>query len=266
MELDYRSTLKNHFDERVKKNSQYSLRSYARDLGIAAPRLSEILNFKKGLSEKAGMEIASRLGINKFETEIFISSIMKQHSRSPSKRKLAEQKLREIGQFNKENQIELENYKLIADWYHFTILELLTLVDVNTKEDIARRLNLPTVTVENALLRLIDLGLLKKYKNFYIPIEENSFTGNDIPSQAIKMHHEQILDKASSALFEQDVEKREFGSTIIAFNSKNINDVKKLIRDFRQNLAKLIDADVHDEKDSVYVLGTQFFRLDKEIK
>ena len=49
------------FSKRKLRNETYSLRAFARDLGVSASRLSEILSGKLGISEKTAETIASKL-------------------------------------------------------------------------------------------------------------------------------------------------------------------------------------------------------------
>ncbi len=62
--LDYRILLNEDFIIRSTSNKNYSLRSYARDLGLSAGFLSEILRGKKDLSIQNAGNIFIRLGFN----------------------------------------------------------------------------------------------------------------------------------------------------------------------------------------------------------
>ena len=55
--------LRNEFNFRKEKNQQYSLRSFAKDLGISPALVSLVLNKKKELSPKVLSAIRSRLEI-----------------------------------------------------------------------------------------------------------------------------------------------------------------------------------------------------------
>ena len=54
----YHDLINEEFEKRKQINSAYSLRAFARDLGISAPRLSQILNKKQGLSLNAAQNLA----------------------------------------------------------------------------------------------------------------------------------------------------------------------------------------------------------------
>lgn len=58
-------TLKSEFDSRRKRNQSYSLRAFARDIGISASTLSRIMNSKYILNAKLIYQILDRLQITK---------------------------------------------------------------------------------------------------------------------------------------------------------------------------------------------------------
>ena len=116
---------------------------------------------------------------------------------------------------------------------------------------------------KQAIERLKRLNLVDiKEDGEIIACTETSYTTSDIPSDAIKLHHEEHLKLAQKAIYEQDIKHREIGSTTIAINKEHVQEFKELIRDFRKKISAL--ADNSKNKDSVYLLGTQLFRLDKE--
>ncbi len=57
-----RSFLRLEFERRLKRNPRYSLRAFARQIGLQPARLSYVLSGKHGLSRDAAALIASRLG------------------------------------------------------------------------------------------------------------------------------------------------------------------------------------------------------------
>ncbi|HXH75222.1 MAG TPA: hypothetical protein VNJ08_09675 [Bacteriovoracaceae bacterium] len=68
---DYQAVMLNELSYRKSSNPAYSLRSFARDLGLSPSRLSEILTRKGDLSpEKAG-PVAIMLGLRNKEVNLF---------------------------------------------------------------------------------------------------------------------------------------------------------------------------------------------------
>lgn len=264
MNYDYRRILKSELEERILRNSSYSLRSFAKDLGVQAPKLSEVLNYKKGISESVAEKVCDKLTLNKSEKKKFILSVLSQHSRSPAKKERAQFDLLNELRSEEKNYLKEDQFKLISSWYHYAILELLCTKEIfKSENEISRRLGLSAFQVKTAIERLINLGLviINKDQSFKVT-SETSFTSKDVPSKALKSHHESHLDLAKKALYEQEVNQREISSTTLAFKQEKIQEVKTMMRDFRKKIAAM--ADNTSDNDSVYLLSTLFFRLDKE--
>jgi plasmid maintenance system antidote protein VapI len=85
--------LQEAFERRIAKNSRYSLRAFARSLGISPSRLCEILKGKQGLSVAWAEKIATRLKFEKEKKRQFCDLVEAEHSRSEARRRLAKQRL-----------------------------------------------------------------------------------------------------------------------------------------------------------------------------
>lgn len=79
--IEYREILSREFQKRRERNANYSLRSFARDLDLAPSRLSEILNYKQGLSQEKAKEVCQALPISNYEKEVFLLSVQASHAR-----------------------------------------------------------------------------------------------------------------------------------------------------------------------------------------
>ena len=73
----YRTTLLDELTRRKNKNPSYSLRAYARDLGISSTSLSDVLSAKRNLSRKNALKVAEKLGYTSVQTESLLSQIRK---------------------------------------------------------------------------------------------------------------------------------------------------------------------------------------------
>ena len=263
--FNYIDILNNELEQRSAKNASYSLRAFARDLNMNASRLSEILNRKKGISEKAAKEVAENLNLNDKEKEFFILSATSQHSRSS--------KIKEEATLNLKNQLKikahdvsLEEFERAQNWYHFAILELIELKDCDhTVKWFAQKLKLKTVVVQGAVDRLLSLGWLSLKDGKFVARDNESQSSYDVPSNAIKKYHEEILNKAGQSLFTDDVKEREFLNMTLAFSQDQVDEAKEAIRKFQKEFAEKFYVP-EKEKDSVYQLSVQLFRLDTKLQ
>ena len=92
--VDYREIIKAEFLRRRAKDPFYSLRSFAKDLGLFPSHLSDVLKSKRGLSKNNAFDIASALGLKTFAAQKFRFMVSAQSGRSKIERTLAKQGLK----------------------------------------------------------------------------------------------------------------------------------------------------------------------------
>src|SRR5262245_45771235 len=79
----YPSYLRAVLAERRGTNRSYSLRAFARDLGVNASQLSNVLKGRKGLSLPAATKVARRLGLDERASQYLQIMVLAQQSRTP---------------------------------------------------------------------------------------------------------------------------------------------------------------------------------------
>lgn len=259
---DYREFLKDSLEQRSQKNPKYSLRAFARDLDLAPQILSAVFNNKKGISVEVASKIATRLGLNEQESNYFCDLVDLTHARSVGARKIAALRLARYKQELKFQNLKMDAFRLISDWYHYAILEL-TFVQ-GFKSDtawIAKRLKISQHEAQQAVERLLRTGLLIEEKGQYTKAETHHTTTHDVPSEAIRNFNRQILQKATDALTFQDVSERDLTTMTMAIDVKKIPEAKKRIRAFRHELTEFLET---GERKEVYCLSLQLFRLSEK--
>lgn len=263
--IEYHQVLLNELAKRKQLNSSYSLRAFARDLGLAAPTLSDILKGKKGLSQKSAERIADQLKLKEYPKSIFVQSVMAKHGRSMHLRNLAQEQLNFLLAQNRYHEIDLDKFKIIADWYYFAILEFFeTNNPKKTIKDIATRFNLDLSTTETALNTLQTLGLIEYQDSNWKKTYKDLSTPTDIPSTYIRQNHLQIMKKAEESLLRDSVEERDFSNITLALSSEQIAYAKAEIQKFRRKLTNKLN-EASKSKDRVYNLTVQLFPIDIKI-
>lgn len=242
MSKNLKETLLAELDKRRSRNSLYSLRAFARDLGLGLGSLSEVLSGKRDLSKKNLMKVLQSLDLDPEQRAALTSSDQNPKTQTPA----------ELHQLLLEDE-----FKLIADWYYLAILNLAKLK--TNKADpawISERLALEPYLAIEALERLQRLGLLKIERNKLIRTAKPLTTSSDLPSTAIRKHHSQNLILAEKAIHNVPVELREFGSVTMSVNLKNLPKVKELLLKTRKKAALLLEEGTTNE---VYTLSFQLF-------
>jgi len=238
--------LKHEFSERCRRNPQYSLRAFARSLKIHSSTLSAILNNKRKITPKSAQKLLDELEVDAVEKKkIFLSLIEGQQDQGKPQYHI----------------LDDETLSIICDWEHFAVLSLLELEEKNKNPGwIANRLNIPLGIVLETLSRLERAELAKLENGNWIATGKNCATKTDIPNSSIRKVHRQYIEKALYSLDQHSVDERDITGITMAINSKKLPMAKKMIADFRRELAAVLEC---DPKDEVYRLNLQLFPLKK---
>lgn len=255
--------LHSEFKKRSQKNSNYSLSAFARDIGLSASRLSQILNKKLGLSTKSAEQIVKKLKLSDADATKFMNSVDLLHSRKALQRERAKFNILKTQADKKYQKINLDYFEIIADWTHYALLEFLEFVPLKSNysniTDYVARTNLKADKLIESIDRLLRVGLVHVDGDYIKPKHSFTATPTDIPSEALKKHHEQILNQAKIALKEKDVATRDITSTVVSIDKSSIELAKTRIKKFRRSLVKELNES--PTKDAVYCLSIQFFDL-----
>ncbi|MBO9665773.1 MAG: TIGR02147 family protein [Bdellovibrio sp.] len=244
--------------KRQRKNPSYSLRAFARDLGVSASRLSEVLNSKVGLSDSRAAAIADRLQLPEDDKAFFIDLVQSEHARSPITKKMALSRVK--ARLLDKNTILDKHFSLISDWHNLAVLELLEMQGIeHTYEGIARQLGITLSEAQLTIDRLKHVGLVKEDHGQWKVSETESTTSVDVPSDAIQSFHAQMLNRAIRALKKDPVERRDFSSVVFTLNSTQLEYAKSRISEFRRILSRELSE--MDGKDKLYSLSIQLFEL-----
>lgn len=259
----YRVLLSEKLEERCARNSRYSLRSFARDLGISPARLSDVLRGRYGLSIESAKVIADKMGLNESEISHFCDLVASEHSRSQKKRLAAKERIEK--QIPDHQRLSMDAFQIVSDWYHFAILELTQVKGFKSSTKwIASRLELDEQKVITAIERMKRLNLIQKVGRTLKPVEDFTTSPDGVSSAAIKKFHGQVLEKAANAIHAQSIDERDFSSVMMAIDPKDIPEAKKEIKAFRRNLSARFAKGKN--KTSVYCLSVQLFNLSEDKK
>lgn len=257
------------FRERQKKNSRFSLRAWARQVGYENPSfLSDVLKKERKLNLELANKLADNLSLKGKARRYFELAVLYQGSRNDTEKKMYGRLLRTARPKTAKvpDSLSLEFFSMASEWYHWAILHFLDLENVSANElTIQERFGLDRNTAKRAVERLIRLGFITQTPEGQLRRNENKSQRfePEIPVAALRACHAQFIDKAKEALAEQSREERDVRGVTLSFQSKNIDKAREIIRDAQLRLTELAEACAADE---VYQFNTQFFRLTSKKK
>ncbi|MBS1959573.1 MAG: TIGR02147 family protein [Bdellovibrionales bacterium] len=228
----YRNFLRSKLVEKQTKNPGYSLRAFARQLGVEAGFLSYVLNGKRDISERMVSQFSEKLQLDEEESQIFELLVRKEKTVSKNLRERLESQLKKsLSSDSNRRDLSLDHFKMISEWYHFAILSLIDLQEFTwTEQNVAESLGVPLETVRLALERLKMLELIEvtssgrpRRTDACVHVEGTS------PNEALRRYHETLLTKNIIALSDVGPQERVTRTQNFAFSSEQLPEVRKSI-------------------------------------
>jgi uncharacterized protein (TIGR02147 family) len=261
---DYRGILQQQLLKRLARNPQYSLRAFARDLDLSPGFLSALLGHRKGLSETRAASIAQKLSLSENEQKLFSLLVRLETTEVPDEEARIQSQIDEIHAanvvLNEREDVQLEYFKVIGEWYHLAIRELVEFKGFTGPEWIAERLSLRVETVVDALERLSRVGILIKTETGWKRGTPHVVVPAT-PSECIRSFHRSYLESAIEAIETQPVNSRILYTTVVPLATDLIPKVQEKMERFGN---EVIGTTENSEKQQLYCLSMAFFRVDKD--
>jgi hypothetical protein len=246
---DYRRYLQEELERRMQINRLYSMRAFAKHLGVESSWLSKLLRGDRRITTGFIQRTGMRLGLDLSEIRQFM-----EESRLHSGPILPPRHF---------NQIENDSFEFISDWHHFAILELMKTAGFKQEKDwISQRLKMAPDEVDDAIRRLISIGVITVDSSGQWVDSSGGFTTHNLSpystSTGRRKLQAQLLKKSQKCLEDLPIEKRDHSSMMMACSAARIDGAKKLIDEFRYKLSAYLET---GEKDTVFALQVSMFPL-----
>jgi uncharacterized protein (TIGR02147 family) len=224
------------------RNPNYSLRALAAKAGLSPAALSEILNGKRRVTADRAQKILNKLGAAPEKSQVILQSITR------------------AGGVRSYHQLSIDQFYLVADWYHFAILSLAETEDFSDDPAwISSRLNVSVLLVEKALERLERLGALTRNRKGHLGASGVQLsTPDDIAHRGLKQQHSEALELSRHSLENHNVDKRDFLGVTMTLDPAEIPLAKKLLREFVGRFSHRLEL---GRKKEVYRLNLQLIPL-----
>lgn len=258
---DWASFLRARLNERKTANPKYSLRAFAKAIGVSPGFLSNIMQSKRQLSPDIAHQIAKRMKCTVREIEYLGVLAQSEIANTPELRTQLQGKLKELRRTHEPQIIDSENFVMIKDWYHIPILEMTYLDDFEfTPKNVAQRLGIPAIQAEVAIDRLIRMGLLQRLKDgTLVKTDAHCVFRTNRRNEAFAAFHRQMMTLGIDAIENSPLDERVVMSQTFCIAEDQLEEAKTLTRDYIQKMAGLFENTV--TKQNTYQLNVQFFNL-----
>ncbi len=265
--MTYRQAIQTVFDHRMRLNPQYSLRAFARDLGLSPGFLSQVLKEQRGLTAKKATEVFNRLGLAANEKKLYLLEVQKGQHRSVAKKAIVQKKIDSAIQQNNAHTLAQEEFQKITHWYALALLQLLRVKDSPRKNKskwciwAAKKLNIQVSLVRSTLETMIEMKLIREEKGMLNAVHDTVWTTHQAPSTAIRIFHKQMISKAQTAIEMQSIEERFLQSLQFPVLKSDLPQIQKEIVKFRNQMLRKYGRTATGDADTVYGLNMQLFKL-----
>jgi uncharacterized protein (TIGR02147 family) len=261
--LEYRSYLKDTFDERKASNPFFSYRVLSESLGLDTSNLFRILHQEAHLPVRCQPQTLEFLGLSGRSAEYYGMLIAYARERgSKSKQEILEKalSLRDVSRHQLEEQ-QLATY--FGNWWVAAIRSLLEVTEGScVPSDLSRRLSPPVseAAVEDSLKILEELGLVRKASSGRLVLAEAHVTaGGELRTKAVRQFQKQILALASESLERFAREERDVSTLTLALDASTFSQIREILRECRRQIQKCVEE--AKKPDRVMQLSMAFFPL-----
>lgn len=248
--------LHDELNQRVQRNSRYSLRAFAKALKLNPAELSQVLKGQRKLSLNSAFKVTQSMGFTPAETKHFLLLLQKEKGRSLG---LPMEFL--AGPEPEAPGLSTADFERVCEWYHFAILNLLETKNFEwTAAHISQRLGITLTEAKLAMRNLEKLGFVSFHGRGAQSAKAHWQVGAQIPSAGIRKYHRQILEKAAESLETVPVDEREFQGVGLIVRASDLKRLKTEIDQFTD----MVRNKFHRPKEEqVYQLEVALFPLTK---
>jgi uncharacterized protein (TIGR02147 family) len=262
--LDYRTVLKEFYEESKKKDPKYSFRVFAQKAGFKSKAyLIEVISKKKALSKNSIFQVTRAMGLNLREGDYFETLVRFNEAKSIAEREYNLHRLMALAGKTKAALLGGEVYGYFSEWFHPAVRELAAMAGFKKDWAALAEAVRPAITppqARNSVELLVRLGLLKKAGNGrYALGQRHVSTADEISSLAVARYQQKTMALATEALERFPPEVREISTLTAGLSETCFKSLKKEIQLFRKQLVQLVEADTG--ADRVYQINFQLFPL-----
>ncbi|MCB0386199.1 MAG: DUF4423 domain-containing protein, partial [Bdellovibrionales bacterium] len=172
------------------------------------------------------------------------------------------QKLKAFASHKTVQKLNLDEFKLIADWYFIAIKHLVATRGFRENPEwIQKRLRgkVTCAQITYAIKVLEDCGVVVRDARGQLRLTSKPWrAGGEISSVAIRRHHAGMLQRAQESFEEQTLAERLLSGLTFRIDPERIDEAKSVLSDFLESF----NSQFHSEQsEDIYQLNLQLFAL-----
>lgn len=256
----YRKVLYDEFRRRAARNRRYSIRGFARDLGVNPAQLVRVLNGTRNLSLRMAKKISGQLFSDKTARLNFVS-LVELETTAENGVKIAE-RIAAMADFNHDvYRVDIQMMGKLTSWAHFAIVGLLGLKNAPHEiSSIAAYLGLSEPTVQGIVDTLISCNLIEKTEDGLRKNHQYVECPDGVPNLFIQEYHRQMMDRARIALGTQDLNRRYFFGMTIGIAPEIYSELVEVTENYFRRVNEMARLS-EKSAEKLYQVSLQIFDL-----
>ncbi len=258
---DYRTYLREFYEEHKSLNPRFSYQAFARWAGFKGKSaVHRIMLGKRDISKHAVYSIGKAMRLDEKAFLYFQHMVAYAHAKDPAEKRFYLHALLGSNPRMSMHEVDEDAYEFFSQWFCSTLRELLPLLPF--KDDFASlgKLLNPPITADQAkyaVQLLLRLGLVEKTRTGYCQKDRAIASGSEAKGLALRDFHEQNMDLAKRAVRSFSSQERDFSCLVVAVPDSGLDLLKQEIRACREKIARL--ADEMEGASRVYHVNFQVF-------
>lgn len=260
--VDYRTYLGDYYRAAKAHRSGFSYRYLSRRAGFSSPNFVKlVIDGKRNLGPESIERLAEALRLNAEEQLFFANLVAFGQATTVAQKNRHFERIAATRRFREARRLEGDLFDYVSRWYHPVIRELAARRDFSDEPAWVGAEVEPPITARQAgtaIELLTRLGFLVRGEGGELePAEPTVTSGHEVPDFGVTSFHRQMLERASDSLERTPSELRDISSTTVCVSKKTIPELKRRLREFREELMEVCDQDPDPEV--VYQLNMQLF-------
>jgi uncharacterized protein (TIGR02147 family) len=256
--------IRDEYLKKVRFNPRYSLRTFAKQLGMSHTLFSLILAGKRPVTAKQAIKIAQGLKLNSQQTQDLIAAVLMIDSAGKKNRNNP----KNTDFVPSVSTVEIEQFKLLSNWLSFALLEEVGLKNFQyLPVRLAKKYQVTTTEIKDVFQRLCDMGLVIELQPNVYKKSKDWFQYKTTESQvAVRNYHRSTLEKAILELNESSAvafSRRYVGAGVLPIAEARLSEALDEIKKFKIHFLKKYAT---SDAVNVFQLNLQLFALSHEAK
>jgi len=264
--IDYRSLLRDLYQERKKKQPFFSYRYIGQKVGFkSAGYFTNIIQGKRNISADLIFRFAELFKFNKKETEYFETLVLYDQAKQHNQKKYHYEKI--LATIKSEwHEMVSDQYEYFNEWYYVAVREFLGFYQFKGDYNELSRMINPPITpkqAKNAIALLERLGLICKNDGGVYSVTDSAITSYpQIPLVAVHNFQLATLDLAKGSIDRFHRNERSISTLSYSISEATYNAIDDKLAEFRKEIRELVKNDDYGSgMKRVYQLNFQCFPL-----